>query len=573
MKSLMRILSLFLILSVLTVSMTSCLSFVRISDIIDKELESLINTSEPSDKEDTPQTSDKDSNDPSGPSEEEPDDTFEMAYTLTDADLELFESLLETCEELTLEGTNAFAIEEAWEALEQQYDHIMTQGQIAYVLYCCDVDDDSLAEDYLEASQMQGEAYNAYIALCKKIDESNSPYRDEFFSDWSEQQIAEMRLFTDEITALQQRNDSILVQSRELDVESQGDVYAELYYAFIQNQNAIAQQLGYENYYAYASENVYLRDYSAADRALLRQYVAEEIVPLCKKALESAQNAVYNLNFYEYQLYENFLANDYDTLSKDYLQLYIDSYTGEAKEIMNSLFEEGNSIFSDAEGSYEGAFQGYLTEYGRSFCYFGPSYQDITTVTHEMGHYYASHYLPQELLSIDLAEVHSQGNEWLLYAFLEDKINSDVYEALVYSQLYDVLATIIVSTLVDEFEETVYTNLENYGSGEFDTVMLRLCDNYGGRIFVESYLTDISLYWKYVAIESPVYYISYATSAVASLELYCIAQEDFDVAQEIYCSLAEDADLEKGFVGVLLSSGLSSPFKETVYQKINALFS
>jgi RNA-binding protein YhbY len=135
-----------------------------------------------------------------------------LDYTLTDADHEKFTQLLAECETLVLDGTDIAAIETAIEKMEEQYYHIVTQAQIAYLLYCRDVLDDELSDDQLYASEMQSDTYGEYIEFAKKVDASDSPYRDTFFSDWSEADIAVMHSYTDEMTALTQANDALLAR-------------------------------------------------------------------------------------------------------------------------------------------------------------------------------------------------------------------------------------------------------------------------------------------------------------------------------------------------------------------------
>ena len=561
MKLAFRFLALLLFLCLLTGSFTSCMAFVRFANSVD-ELSS-----------DTETESESESDDDSDLKEPSNTEYPHLTYTLTEADREEFDALLAHCEELTMEGTNISEIEQAWDDLEAQYDHIYTQSNIAYILYCCDQEDETLSENYLASSQMQTEVYDSYIALCQQIDKSTSPYRDTFFEDWTEAEIAEMRAYTSEIADLMQKDDEFLVKFRELVVETDEDAVELLYFDFVKNKNQIAESLGYDDYYSYASEFGYLRDYGAAERATLRQYVKSELVPLCEKAYEMFEKTLSQMNeFQQYRVYDYLLTN-YDELSKDYVQLYIDSFDAEAKEAMQKLFEDGNALFVDGWDAYDGAFTVYLQEYEMPVCYFGPSYQDIFTVVHEMGHYYAAQYLPDDELQLDLAEVHSQGNEWLMMAFMETQLSEPVYTALTYYQLYYSLANIIVCTIVDEFEEMVYMTVDSNMSIplDFDDLIDTICTQYGDSDFVETYITDMNLYWKYVGIEAPVYYISYATSGVASLALFSEAKEDYAAAQEIYRKLVEDADCTRGFAENLKDAGLPSPFEASAYTAIREL--
>ena len=71
--------------------------------------------------------------------------------------------------------------------------------------------------------------------------------------------------------------------------------------------------------------------------------------------------------------------------------------------------------------------------------------------------------------------------------------------------------------------------------------------------------------------QSPLYYISYAVSAVPALEIWRVAREDFEVGKELYLSLyARDHD--EDFLEVLEDLGFADPFdEETILDLADAL--
>ena len=64
-------------------------------------------------------------------------------------------------------------------------------------------------------------------------------------------------------------------------------------------------------------------------------------------------------------------------------------------------------------------------------CYFGPGYQDMLTVLHELGHYGAMLINEGFDGSMDIAETHSQGNEYLFLSYLYTKRHSATYDVLI----------------------------------------------------------------------------------------------------------------------------------------------
>ena len=72
--------------------------------------------------------------------------------------------------------------------------------------------------------------------------------------------------------------------------------------------------------------------------------------------------------------------------------------------------------------------------------------------------------------------------------------------------------------------------------------------------------------------ESPVYYVSYAVSSMAAMNLFPIARENSADAMEIYCSLVELEDYDDGFLTIIEEAGLPGPFEENVYEYIYEMF-
>lgn len=500
-----------------------------------------------------------------------------LDYTLTDADHTTFTQLLAECEALVLEGTDVDAIEDAIEAMEAQYYYIVAQSNIAYLLYCCDMRDEDLSDAQLYASQMQSDVYAEYMEFSKKVDASDSPYREAFFSDWSEADIVTMRAYTDEMTELTQANDALLVDYHELDMEDPDD-YAQVekfYLDFLENNHKQAQIMGYDSFYDYASEIMYQRDATAAEREAFRGYVATYILPLYT-ALAEEFNTLYEGLAYRDQLrVYNLLFESYDDLSKDYVAEYVESYPSQVERIFESMFDSENSIWVDDDDAYGGAYTTYLYDEERPICYFGPDYHGSFTVVHEMGHFYASCFNSISDVPLDLAEVHSQANEYLFLRSLEEQLSDDAYRTVELYQMLDTAASIILSTIIDHFEEYVYDHYEDIvaNGSSLDDVMEMVCESYGGIEMLSTQVADMNLYWRYVVLDSPVYYISYALSATVALSVYEISVDDEDAARAIYRDLAEELDVTLAFREILEAAGLPDPYAQSTFVAIYDSFS
>ena len=112
-------------------------------------------------------------------------------FTLTQEEIDEFYNQLEECEKVMFpDGKNTVRIESELQSLLISYYHIVTQMNVANMHYHADMGDETLSENYLFASSAYNDCYVAYMELCQKLYSSESAYREIFFEDWSEEDIA-----------------------------------------------------------------------------------------------------------------------------------------------------------------------------------------------------------------------------------------------------------------------------------------------------------------------------------------------------------------------------------------------
>ena len=151
----------------------------------------------------------------------------------------------------------------------------------------------------------------------------------------------------------------------------------------------------------------------------------------------------------------------------------------------------------------------------------------------------------------------------------------ETLDDIVNYKLIDCLKTILLCTIIDQFEQDVYEKDPNTLTKDMlDKIMYDVCDRMGGYDNIKELIgTDPQTYWKRVVISSPVYYISYATSLISSLELYSISLDSFNDAKNKYEKLIHfDYDNDLNYLDALDYADLSSPFEiETFENYINIL--
>lgn len=505
------------------------------------------------------------------PSEDLPSAEELLVYTLTQEELDKYYADLESCKTMALEGTDREGLEALSDSLDEQYENIQKQQTIAFVNYSRDQTDEEATELHLDATDKQTKAYDAMMLMLREVSASDSPIKDVLFEDWTEEGLKMLSAYTSEIAQLEKENEELVVEYQALSQEELAEGIIPLYQKLIANNNRIAQIYGYDNYYTYGYDVVYARDYTTDTVQQARDFAIEYLVPAVPAILQQFALGFQSLTQAEQQVVAAFMEGSYRDTDKDYVNLYIDSLPEDLQEVMNHLWQYDRAIFADKDGAKEGAFTANIGE--DAICYFGPGYDGTLTLVHEMGHYASTLNLDLDECPMDLAELHSQGNEWLFMNELREELNPNVYAVIRDYKMYKDMCTILVSFMVDDFEERIYTtDVSGYTREDFDAVADAVCQAYGGADFVNNYLTDFQSYWRLVVMESPVYYVSYAMSDVAALNLYTIASQDTEKAYEIYGHLLKDVDLNLGFQENLKKVGLSGPFDSEVYEAVAKMY-
>lgn len=500
---------------------------------------------------------------------EPPVDPNLLVYELTQEDVDEFYRLLEECEALSVLGEDMDAIDAAKEALDAQYEYIGAQCSISLIQHYSDTSNETLEQQYLDCFETYSQANNDYIEMTRRVYQSDSPAKEKLFEDWTEADIAQLLAYEEEVSLLQQRNAEIEVEYM---TSTSDDVRIPLYIEFVQNNNKIAQIFGYENYYTYAYSLVYNRDYSSEELEKMRQFAGTYLIDVIDDAFNNFQTSFYNgLEAYKQNKVISFLYNDYTSIYPNYVEKYLSEMPESMQTHMNNMLT-ADSYFATSPNAKPGAFTTMIGD--RSYCFFGPGYANNCTIIHEAGHYYASRYADLNSIPLDLAETHSQGNEWLFIHNLADKMPADQYNAMLDYRLYNDIAMILVCLMVDEFEQQVYSaDISNFTAADFDAIMDNVCLRYCSLDYAAEYLVNMDYYWREVVVLQPVYYISYGVSSVAAMDLYTMAIEDFDAAVAAYQMLCEQPQEEQGFLGNITAAGLSGPFQEEFYIELVEIIS
>ena len=378
-------------------------------------------------------------------------------------------------------------------------------------------------------------------------------------------------------------------------------------YVAANNNIATAASDEYNDYMAYAYKNIYNREYSPEQVDTMRQYVKKYIAPALMKVankIDSLQQYDSNYGYYytfsndaneefymglmEASMFEKSTSSYYASsqlatnLVGEYFK-YLQKTVSGGKYIdffsaANNLFKNGNYYTGEAEGAYTM----WIPHSNIPVVYFQAStdyeygYDMAFTFVHEFGHYYENIYNGGLELSYDHDETQSQGDEMLFLAWLKNHLPtgiSDGFTAVELDELFDILSSIVMSCAVDEFEQAAYSGTYNGRAitGTYADLFTTILNSYD-KDLGDWLSTD---YWAYVVFDSAAYYISYAMSALPSVELYTIAANSgLNAARDAYFKLftfSESSSVMQAYTysKVLEYCGLGNPFEEDIFKQIS----
>lgn len=528
------------------------------------------------------------------------DSTFKnnFKYTLTETDYNKYVGYYNwMVANVNNASTDADEFYTKMRAFGNGLNHVYEQNDIASVLY--NVSGDST--DYDTSTTWYYDLLNKYVDIIVKANSSTNTAIKNGLSENVDSEDIQYALGegTGDASKIQEEIDNILSQyNNEITSESPNTTtIAGLYEQLVNKNNQLAVLYGYDNYMTYAYENVYNRNYTPTQTKAMSAFVKQYIVPLytsINAKFETAYNALdgndatdADINLYNGLIFDSLFTkttSKYFDEVKDAIDLISNyfKYLDSSNDVMfydavEDLFKTGNYFV----GQVEGAFTYYMPQVGNTILYFDNTdygngtyyYSNSFTFVHEFGHYYENvHNLTksgERPLSFDFCETQSQGNEMMFLAWLGSNTTaSKGYNAVKYSQLANMLQTVLNATAIDEFEQAVYTgSYEGYttlNANNYQDLYDTICTKYG--INDEE---NGNTYWMGVCFDNAAYYISYAMSALPSIEIYAKAVDKdggLDVARTAYLTLFTNASTD--YNTVLNAAGLHNAFEEALYTEL-----
>lgn len=449
------------------------------------------------------------------------------------------------------------------------YYDFYTNYFLADINYCADMTDTYWTEEYnfcmdatTEVDAMLDEFFRILAA---------SPHRavletDEYYGEGYFDQYDGESIWTEEYTALMEQEADLITQyydlsaqSAEADYDEYVEVWApqmcQVYVDLVLVRQEIAAYNGYDNYLDYAYEENYTRDYTPEQQAEYLAEVREHLVPI----------------FYE--IYTEGLSRSVRLRRRDEEDTF--AYVEEMANNMGGIYLEAFRLMDEknlyditiSPNKFNSSFEVFLISYNVPYIFLCPEGDDydLLTFAHEFGHFTNDYASNNSGVSIDVAEIFSQGTEYLSLFYVEDAADTETLEII---KMLDSLGVYVQQSCFADFEQRVYAmdpedlNVDNVFA-LFDQVALE----YGFDSFGFDARTFVSIPHFFT---SPVYVFSYVVSNDAAMQIYQMEQAEPGAGLALMQEHM-DTDVEE-FLAFVESAGLESPFVEGRLESVAEVF-
>ena len=508
---------------------------------------------------------------------------YETVVEYDDQTEKRIEELQDDCDKLLVKENDYDKFVEDYNELYSLYNEISTYYKIEYLNVCKKPlkGNVRLLNIYYEK---KSELATWFGNLYQKI--YDSQYKNQFFNGRDEKEIN--YIIKSRSEEANKQNDVINQISEEylkLDENSQLSQFDTYYAKYVNASNEYAKIVEYDNYYDYANEKMYTRDYSTEDIVNYSNYMYTYFIKdfhkrdgiyynaydFYRKNYRSSNNLINN--FYLSDLALNFETNNHSKY-EDVIDLYSEALGSDYYNTYTDFKNNGLLIESTEDGCYDGGFTTYLNSIEKPAMYLGnTTYQTLFVYIHEFGHYYNFVKSKSNDVSLDLCETHSQANELLFLSYIlrqSSRFTNTEIRHILASKLENFTRMSIYTALIGLIEYEAY-NMGTLTKDKVSTLIDDTVNKYFPNLFTVFNENTIKSYIKGVLIEHPMYYISYSTAILSSLNLFFVSLNSFDDAKEKYLYI-QNYDNYNGYLNTLNAAGLKNPFDEQLFVDLSNIF-
>ena len=331
----------------------------------------------------------------------------------------------------------------------------------------------------------------------------------------------------------------------------------EIYLQLVSVRAQMAELAGAANYSEYAYSAFYSRDYTPTDAQKIWKTAKEDFTPLLQKYTDSLTQA----------LWKGDLGAEECTEEKIVQALCYGAsrMSPEIREAAAYLLDHQLYDISYDCRKLSAGYTTYLYSFDAPFIFNCPdgSYTDYTDMFHEFGHWVAGYYHGSDpfygVTDYDLSELQSQGMEVMFLQFY-DELFADAAQALRAETLLNLVYSVVTGAMYDEFQQRIYLE-PDLSEQRLLAIFREVYESYGFEPY-DGYEYE----WADVIhnFQQPLYYISYAVSAIPALELYVQSVESPNEAMDTYLRVAGMSDEEYYLTDALRETGLSNSMKSPI---------
>lgn len=434
------------------------------------------------------------------------------------------------------------------------YYDFYTAYTLSNIHYSTDMTDTHWQEEYefcLDAATQVDAALDELLyalADCPLVDELEA---DDFFGEGFFDDYKGESLWDEEFTELM--NQEAELQSQYYDLSAQamessdydeyynvyGNQMVDLYVKLVKLRHQIADHTSYESYPAFAYDFYFQRDYTPDQANLLLEDIQTNLRDLY---IQTAYSDVWG----DASAY----CKEKETFNyvKDCAKA-MGGTVAEAFEFMDDM-DLYNITCSDKK--YHASFTTYILNYDEPYVFVDSTLgiRDQLTFTHEFGHFCNNYASYGSNVGIDVAEVFSQGLEYLSLCYAKGG------KELIPMKMADGLCVYVEQAAYAEFENRVYALDDSQVTAEnLRKAFSETLADFGLDVWEidDRGFVDVSHFFT-----NPLYVISYVVSNDAALQLYQMEQERKGSGLNLYQKqLSTDVE---DFLAFLESAGLESPF-------------
>lgn len=440
----------------------------------------------------------------------------------------------------------------------REYDYIQTLGSILNLSYTKDVSNTEtqqemeyftkLKNDIFEESLIVLQGIQTNAVLSPMLKNIIGQYNYEYIETTSSLTPAEQAI-SEKILKLQQDYNGTSMDNT--------DKLIDIYINIVNQHNEYARESGYANYYEMnrADYNVAADDSGSSDLKTFYQAVKDYITPVY--AYLSMNVRFDQLSAYKIPINESM---------QSFVEKFVGNISSELLESYKYMVDSSLLNFGNSENSEDVSYTINLPYYNSAAIFIKDrgDYNNLNTLIHEFGHFNTAirdsdlSYFDEQ--NINVAEIHSQYLE-LLFLPYSKLMYGNLANQAVTAKLLDLVWSVLTGACFNEFEEFAYTT-PNLNAEMLRNKFSDLCASYKLNLG-EDYWTRV---WH--LYNSPLYYLSYSISAMASLSQVDNINHNYRKAVNNYLTLTSYDEVEFEFTELLKRSNLPNIFDKDVIKNI-----